>query len=75
MISETQRDEMIDLENAKTELLEALKPFAVAGAGVEWETTKDYYEFYPMNSYGQPISMGNLRRAMETYKKYGEESE
>lgn len=69
MMSETQRDEMIDLENVKTELLEVLKPFAEAGRGVMWETTKDYYRFYPVDSYGQPISMGNLRRAMEIYEK------
>ena len=75
MMSETQRDEMIDLENAKTELLEALKPFVEAGKGVEWNTTKDYYRFYPVNSHGQFISMGDLRRAMEIYEKYRKESE
>ena len=69
-MTKTQRDEMIDLENAKTELLETLKPFAVAGEGVEWDTTKDYYKFYPVNSHGQPISMGDLRRVMEIYEKY-----
>ena len=74
MMSETQRDEMIDLENAKHELLEALKPFMEAGKGVEWDTTKDYYKFYPTNSYGQPISMGDLRRAMEIYEKMTEGS-
>ena len=75
MVSKTQRDEMIDLMNAKHELLETLKPFVEAGKGVEWDTTKDYYRFYPVNSHGQFISMGDLRRAMEIYEKMMEGSE
>jgi hypothetical protein len=70
MIPEIQRDEMIDLENAKTKLLEALKPFVEAGKGVHWEDTKDYHKFYPVNAHGRPILMGDLRRVMKVYERY-----
>lgn len=87
-MNETQRDEMIDTANEITELinqnadltdtcielLEAIKPFVEAGKGVEWETTKHYYKFYPVNSSGAPLSMGDLRRVMEVYEKYREGS-
>ena len=73
MMSETQRDEMIDLENAKTELLEALKAFAESGKGVKWEFSRLWFTFYPVNSGGKnPLTLGDIKKAMETYKKYGE---
>ncbi|MCK4793090.1 MAG: hypothetical protein KAV87_55685 [Desulfobacteraceae bacterium] len=72
MIPETQRDEMIDMANQITELLKTLKPFVKAGHCVEWEHTKDYLRFYPVNSLKAEgfIEMGDLRQAMEVYEKF-----
>jgi len=69
MDTETQRDERIDMANQITELMDVIKPFAEAAQGVDWEFTKDFYKFYPTNSYGVSITMGNLRKAMEVYNR------
>jgi len=54
------------------DLLDALKPFAEAAQGIEWESTPDHLTFWPVNSLGsdKPISAGYMRQAMEIYKKY-----
>ncbi|MCK4793087.1 MAG: hypothetical protein KAV87_55670 [Desulfobacteraceae bacterium] len=72
-MNKTQRDEMIDLENAKTTLLEALRPFAEAVQGLDFQhidVRKKYWEFDLTDSSGRSISMGNLQHAMEIYEKF-----
>jgi len=53
------------------ELLDALFPFADAANAMEWEFTKDYFKFYPVNSRGNvPILAKDMRIALDTYNKY-----